>query len=163
MTESVYRCIKESELATNRSEINELFKEVDSMDKRISKNTDMREFLYSLDKSMAIQTSMMEHIIQNNLKQDDRMDKQDNIMEKIVTNLTELNEGYKQLNIEVKNVKGNVETVQGNVETVQKVQRDNELKYSIDTGVLFRNFVLKIAIPLGFLGAIATQVIKYLK
>lgn len=137
-------------------QIKTLFKRVDEMD-------DFRSIMHNLDKNMAVQTQMMQEIVGHNKRQDERMDKQDERMDKqdeksaeqhkvmvqMSANLTELNDGYKRLGTEMKEVKD--------------AQSANEKKYIIHTGELVRDFLVKIAIPLGIVGAIVAQVIKYTK
>lgn len=72
-------------------QIKNLSKRVDNMDR-------LTDSIHSLDKTMAIQTQMLEGIREHNAKQDARADEQQEIIIKINSNLTELNEGQKVLN-----------------------------------------------------------------
>ena len=84
--------------AKHEEQIKTLFKRADDMES-------MRDLLYSLDKNSALQTQLLESVVEHNNKQDTRADKQDRMMEeqqqiniKINENLTELAEGQRTLN-----------------------------------------------------------------
>lgn len=136
-------------------QIKTLFKEVDSVKNKLEKIEDEREFMYKLDKNMAIQTEMLKSIVEHNKRQDARMDKQDKRMDEqhevivnINTNLTELNEGQKTLNKRV-----------GKLE--EKVD-ENEKKNKIDLRDIIKQFFIKYALPIGFVVGIIELIRKYM-
>ena len=90
-------------------QIKTLFKRADNMES-------MRDLLYSLDKNSALQTQLLESVVEHNNKQDTRADKQDRMMEdqqqinvKINENLTELAEGQRTLNKRVGKLENRVD------------------------------------------------------
>ena len=90
-------------------QIKTLFKRADDMES-------MRDLLYSLDKNSALQTQLLESVVEHNNKQDTRADKQDRMMEdqqqinvKINENLTELAEGQRTLNKRVGKLENRVD------------------------------------------------------
>lgn len=134
-------------------QIKTLTKKVDSME-----NVTM--LMYSLDKNMAVQTSMLEHIVEHNVKQDlrmdkqeDRSDKQDAIMGKMSISLTELND-------ELKGVKSDVDIV-------KDVQSDNEMKHNVDLRDIekgkYVDYIVKYTLPLGGAAVIIWQIMQFLK
>ena len=158
--EGNYKCTKEASFGRMESDLKTLFREVDNMAKRVQANSNMRETMNSLDKNLAVQTQMLTYIVEHNQKQDIRMDKQAERMDKqdevnaeqhkvivqISQNLTELNQT--QQNFALK------------LERIEEIQNVSEAKQTIHTGELFRDFVLKIALPLGIIGAVILQIIK---
>lgn len=101
----------ENRLPCDRHEeqIKTLFKKDESMEKRIDKLENDREFMYSLDKTMALQTKMLEDIAKHNHKQDIKLDEMQQINIKINENLTELAEGQRNLNKRVGKLEARVE------------------------------------------------------
>ena len=105
--------------AKHEEQIKTLFKRVDGME-------NMRDLLYSLDKNSALQTQLLESVVEHNNKQDIRADKQDQVTAeqqqinmKINENLTELAEGQRTLNKRVGKLEERVDT--------------NETKHLIDS------------------------------
>lgn len=103
----------------HEEQIKTLFKRVDGME-------NMRDLLYSLDKNSALQTQLLESVVEHNNKQDIRADKQDQVTAeqqqinmKINENLTELAEGQRTLNKRVGKLEERVDT--------------NETKHLIDS------------------------------
>lgn len=149
--------------AKHEAEIKTLFKRIDDMD-------DIKKVLHNLDKSYALQSQMMGQMVERNDRQDKRMDDQDArmseyqaVMVKVSTNLTELAEGQKILNQSNRDLGGKVEDLSEEIKDVRQIQEVNEKKYMIHTGELLRDFILKVAIPLGFSGAVIIQIVKMLK
>lgn len=101
----------ENRLPCDRHEeqIKTLFKKDESMEKRIDKLENDREFMYSLDKTMVLQTKMLEDIAKHNHKQDIKLDEMQQINIKINENLTELAEGQRNLNKRVGKLEARVE------------------------------------------------------
>ena len=124
-------------------------KNSDSINKRVDGMETMREFMHSLDKNMAIQTNLMENVVNHNKQQDLKMDEFQSVIISVNSNLTKLNEGQEDL-------KGRVDTIEGKVEV-------NEAKYTIHTGEVFRDFILKVAVPVGIGGTVLAWVINYFK
>lgn len=96
--------------AKHEEQIKTLFKRVDGME-------NMRDLLYSLDKNSALQTQLLESVVEHNNKQDIRADKQDQVTAeqqqinmKINENLTELAEGQRTLNKRVGKLEERVDT-----------------------------------------------------
>lgn len=160
--EEKIRCTKEATFGRMESDLKTLFREVDKMAKRVEANANMGETINSLDKNLAVQTQMLTYIVEHNQKQDARMDKQaermdrqdeinaeqHQVMAQISQNLTELN--HTQQNFSIK------------MEEMEATQILNEERQTIHTGELFRNLVLKIALPIGLIGGLLYQIIKIL-
>lgn len=161
------KCSKESEIATLRSEVKTLFKQDEDMLVKINKNKSMRDVMFNLDKNMAVQTNMLEHIIEHNIKQDlrsdrqeerankqdERANKQEKIMMQMSNNLTKLNE----------DVKG----VKGEVEVVKEFQSINESKHHVDlrdvTKKQYTDTLIQYGLPAGGIIIIIWRVIQMLK
>lgn len=122
---------------THTEQIKTLFKRVDEMN-------DIQKTLYSLDKSYALQSQLLQNIVEHNKKQDERMDKQQEVIEKINVNLTELTEGQKRTNEELKSLGNRMDNVEDKVDT-------NEEKHKIDWRDMVKGFLIKVAIPTGIL------------
>ena len=102
----------------HEEQIKTLFKKVEGVES-------MRDLLYSLDKNSALQTQLLENVVEHNKNQDSRADKQDQMMAeqqqiniKINENLTELAEGQRTLNRRVGKLEEQVDI--------------NENKHSVD-------------------------------
>lgn len=148
-----YKCSKESEIATLKTEVKTLFKRVDDM-------KGFRESIHSLDKNYAVQTELLKNIVEHNKRQDERMDNQEKRMDeqqevivKINTNLTELNEGQKTLNKRV-----------GKLE--DKVNENDDL-HKVDTRKIDKDkytaVIMKIAVPSGVAIILLLELIKIFK
>lgn len=134
---------------------------------RVDDMESIKSFMHSLDKNAAVQTTMLEHIIEHNIKQDKRADmqdkradrqskradKQDEIMNKMSNNLTELNK-------EIKYVKNEVDDVKA-------IQKDNESKHLVDLRNIKKkratDALIQYMLPAGALGVILCQIIRMLK
>jgi len=152
----------ENKLPCERHEeqIKTLFKKDESMEKRVEKLENEKDFIYSLDKNMAVQTEMLKSIVEHNNKQDLRMDKQDKRMDeqhqtiiKINENLTELTEGQRALNNRVGKLEDRVE--------------ENEDKQTIDIREIekkkYTDVLYKIVLPAGIVSVIVMEIIKLIK
>ena len=53
--------------------------QIKTLFKRVEGVESMRDFLYSLDKNMALQTQLLESVVDHNKKQDIKADKQDQV------------------------------------------------------------------------------------
>ena len=152
----------ENKLPCDRHEeqIKTLFKKDESMEKRVEKIESDKDFIYSLDKNMAIQTEMLKSIVEHNNKQDLRMDKQDKRLDEqhevivnINENLTELTEGQRTLNNRVGKLEDKVD--------------ENEDVYMIDTRKIekkkYEDILYKIVLPAGIVSVIVMEIIKLIK
>ncbi len=152
----------EKKLPCDRHEeqIKTLFKKDESMEKRIEKVENDRDFMHSLDKNMTLQTQMIKEIREHNLRQDVRMDKQDKRLDEqhqvivsINENLTELTEGQRALNNRVGKLEDRVE--------------ENDLKHKIDLRDVDNdkntNILRQWAAPLGIGMGIAMLVLEIIK
>ena len=110
----------ESRVLCNKHEeqIKTLFKRNESMEKRIEKIENDRDFMHNLDKSMALQTQLIESI-------NAKMDEQHEINIKVNENLTKLSEQYNALNVKVDKIGNDQKKLAKKVE-------ENEDKHSVD-------------------------------
>src|SRR5690606_23253390 len=117
----------------------------------------MRDLLYSLDKNSALQTQLLESVVEHNKKQDARADKQEEMMMeqqkiniKINENLTELAEGQRTLNKRVGKLEERVD--------------ENENKHSLDLRDIDKekniNILKKWGVPFSVGIAIGTFLLK---
>lgn len=134
-------------------QIKTLFKRADDMES-------MRDLLYSLDKNSALQTQLLESVVEHNNKQDTRADKQDRMMEdqqqinvKINENLTELAEGQRTLNKRVGKLENRVDE---NDDKHNVDLRDIEKKKHID-------IVFKYMIPASGISIILLKLLEMWK
>lgn len=144
----------------HEEQLKNMAKEITRLETKILKNSSIKDYVDNLDKNLAVQTQMLTYIVEHNQKQDARMDKQEirmdkqdviaseqhDVIVKINHNLTELNNSQKSLATKIK--------------SIEDTQREAELKETIHTGELFRNFILKVALPVGIIGAMIVQVMK---
>ena len=135
-------------LERHEEQIKTLFKRVDDME-------DIKKFLYSLDKSYALQSQLMANVVEHNQRQDERMDRQQEVIEKININLTELTEGQRKTNEELQSLGIRIDKVE------DKVDANNE-KGKIDIVVVAKNIILKFLFPAGVLYGII-ELIKGLR
>ena len=137
----------------HEEQIKTLFKRVDGME-------NMRNLLYSLDKNSALQTQLLESVVEHNNKQDIRADKQDQVTAeqqqinmKINENLTELAEGQRALNKRVGKLEERVDT--------------NENKHLIDSRDIDKEkkigLLKKYGEPTVIIVAIGTILLKLIK
>lgn len=119
-------------LERHEEQIKTLFKKVDDMD-------GIKELYYNLDKNMALQTQLLESVVEHNKKQDARMDERQEIDIKINENLTELAEGQRNLNKRVGKLEERVD--------------ENDGKHLIDLRDIkkkkYTDILLKYAMPIG--------------
>lgn len=141
---------------THIEQIKTLFEKDKSTNKRIDDMEDIKKTLHSLDKSYALQSQILTQMTERNDRQDKRMDEQDarmgeyqSVMIKVSSNLTELAEGQRMLNKSNRDLGGKVEDLSEEIKDVRQIQEVSEKKYMIDTGVLWRDIILKIVIPMG--------------
>ena len=152
----------ENKLPCDRHEeqIKTLFKKDESMEKRVEKIESDKDFIYSLDKNMAIQTQVLKEISEHNKRQDVRMDKQDKTMDEqhqvivsINENLTELTKGQRALNNRVGKLEDKVD--------------ENENKHNIDLRDIEKtkniDILKKYGIPFGVGIAIGTFLLEVIK
>ncbi len=126
-------------LERHEEQIKTLFKKVESINKRVDDMDDIKKMYYNLDKSMALQTQLMESVVEHNRKQDARMDERQEIDIKINENLTELAEGQRTLNKRVGKLEERVD--------------ENDCKHLIDLRDIkkkkYTDVLLKIVLPTG--------------
>ena len=144
----------------HEEQIKTLFKRVESMD-------NFANILYSLDKSYALQSQVLQQMSDRNDRQDERMDKQDKRMEeyqKVIVsvndNLTELTEGQRFLNDGQKNLDNQVKSLKQRVE-------QNEEKHLIDTRDIDKekkiNFLKKWGVPMSVGIAVGTFLLRLIE
>ncbi len=99
-------------------QIKTLFKQDEVLGEKVKEADNLKEVMYNLDKNMALQTQLLENVVEHNNRQDKRMDEQQRIMDeqqktivKINENLTELTEGQRTLNKRVGKLEGQAEKV----------------------------------------------------
>lgn len=152
----------ENKLPCDRHEeqIKTLFKKDESVENRIEKLENEKDFIYSLDKNMAIQTQVLKEISEHNRRQDVRMDKQDKRLDEqhevivsINENLTELTEGQRTLNNRVGKLEDKVD--------------ENENIHMIDTRKIekkkYEDILYKFVVPAGIISIVVLEIIKYFK
>lgn len=135
----------------HEEQIKTLFKRVDNME-------NMRDLLYSLDKNSALQTQLLESVVEHNKKQDARADKQEEMMMeqqkiniKINENLTELAEGQRTLNKRVGKLEERVDENENkhslDLRDIDKEKNINILKrwgVPFSVGIAIGTFLLKV-------------------
>jgi predicted nuclease with TOPRIM domain len=141
--------------AKHEAEIKTLFEKNKDTNKRIDEMGDIRSILHSLDKNYALQSQLMENVVEHNKKQDIRMDEQHEINIKVNDNLTKLAGQYDTLN-------NKVDTIGDEQEKLTKKVEENEEKHKIDWRDLVKNFIIKVAIPTGVLYTVVELVKKAL-
>lgn len=90
-------------------QIKTLFKQDEVLGEKVKEADNLKEVMYNLDKNMALQTQLLENVVEHNDKQDRRMDEQQKTIVKINENLTELTEGQRVLNKRVGKLEDQVE------------------------------------------------------
>lgn len=144
----------------HEEQIKTLFKKDESVENRIEKLENEKDFIYSLDKNMAIQTQVLKEISEHNRRQDVRMDKQDKRLDEqhevivsINENLTELTEGQRTLNNRVGKLEDKVD--------------ENEDVHMIDTRKIekkkYEDILYKFVVPAGIISIVVLEIIKYFK
>ena len=99
-------------------QIKTLFKRVDEMDT-------IQQTLHSLDKSYALQSQLLQNIVEHNKKQDERMNRQNEINIKQNETLSNINANLSNLNTRVEKLE------QGQADLAKRVD-ENENKHNID-------------------------------
>ena len=134
--------------------------QIKTLFKRVEGVENMRDLLYSLDKNSALQTQLLESVVEHNKKQDARADKQEEMMMeqqeiniKINENLTELAEGQRALNKRVGKLEERVD--------------ENENKHSLDLRDIDKEkkigLLKKYGEPAVIIGAIGTILLKFIE
>lgn len=116
----------------HEEQIKTLFKQYENIDS-------IRDLVYSLDKNMAVQTQLLQSVVDHNKKQDLIMVGQQEVISKINENLTELTEGQRILNSRVEKLEIKVtENENKNTIDIRDLQKekykDMFLKYILPTG-----------------------------
>ncbi len=126
-------------LERHEEQIKTLFKQNESINKRVDDMDDIKTMYYNLDKSMALQTQLLESVVDHNKKQDARMDERQEIDIKINENLTELAEGQRNLNKRVGKLEERVD--------------ENDCKHLIDLRDIkkkkYTDIIFKYIVPTG--------------
>ena len=99
-------------------QIKTLFKRVDEMNA-------IQQTLHSLDKSYALQSQLLQNIVEHNKKQDERMNRQNEINIKQNETLSNINANLSNLNTRVEKLE------QGQADLAKRVD-ENENKHNID-------------------------------
>ena len=140
----------------HEEQIKTLFKKDESMEKRVEKTENDRDFLHSLDKNMALQTQLIESI-------NAKMDEQHEINIKVNENLTKLSEQYNALNVKV-------DTIGNDQKKLAKKVEENEDKHSVDLRDVDKErnkgILVKYGAPFGIgiaIGMLVLEVIKIIK
>lgn len=132
--------------AKHEEQIKTLFKRVEGVES-------MRDFMYSLDKNMALQTQLMTNVVEHNKQQDVKMEEFQNIIVSVNNNLTKLNEGQVEL-------KDRVDTIEVKVEK-------NEDKHLMDLRDIEKegkiNLFKKYGEPTVIIVAIGTIILKLME
>lgn len=87
---------------THTEQIKTLFKRIEGVES-------MKDFMYSLDKNMALQTQLMSNVVEHNKQQDIKMEEFQNVIVSVNNNLTKLNEGQTELKYRVDTIEEKVE------------------------------------------------------
>ena len=157
-------CIRHEE------QIKSLLEKHVATNKRVDEMDETKKILHSLDKNYELQSQLLQYMSERNDRQDIRMDAQDtrmgeyqDVMGEVSKNLTEMAEGQRLLNKSNQDLGGKVEDLSEEIKDVRDVQSVSEKRQLIHTGEVFRDFILKIAIPMGIGGSILIQIVKILK
>lgn len=130
--------------ARHEEQIKTLFKRVEGVES-------MKDFMYSLDKNMALQTQLMANVVEHNKQQDIKMEEFQNVIVSVNSNLTKLNEGQVEL-------KDRVDTIEEKVE-------NNENKHLVDMRDIDKekniNILKKWGVPFSVGIAIGTFLLKF--
>jgi hypothetical protein len=140
-------------LERHEEQIKTLFKQNESINKRVDDMNDIKTMYYNLDKSMALQTQLLESVVEHNKKQDARMDERQEIDIKINENLTELAEGQRTLNKRVGKLEERVD--------------ENDCKHLIDLRDIkkkkYTDIIFKYIIPSGGALLLLQRLLELLK
>ena len=140
-------------LAQHTEQLKTLFKRVDNME-------NIGNAVHGLDKNMAVQTQMLQSIVEHNAKQDKRMDEQHQINIKVNDNLTILTEKYTKIDDKVNAIDNKTEELTKKVEV-------NEEKNTIDLRDInkkkYMDFIFRYALPTSGGIILLLELIKILK
>lgn len=130
--------------ARHEEQIKTLFKRVEGVES-------MKDFMYSLDKNMALQTQLMANVVEHNKQQDIKMEEFQNVIVSVNSNLTKLNEGQVEL--------------KDRVDTIEKKVENNENKHLVDMRDIDKekniNILKKWGVPFSVGIAIGTFLLKF--
>ena len=147
----------------HEEQIKTLFEKDKATNRRIDDMGDLREVIHNLDKNMALQTQMMQHMAERNDRQDRRMDDQDNRMEEMIkvnTHLAELSES--QRISDLRNAQMDTDLKDLKLEVI-----DNRAKYLIDTRDIAKekevNKLKKWGEPVVIISAIGVILLKIIE
>ena len=140
-------------LERHEEQIKTLFKQNESINKRVDDMNDIKTMYYNLDKSMALQTQLLESVVEHNKKQDARMDERQEIDIKINENLTELAVGQRNINKRVGKLEERVD--------------ENDCKHLIDLRDIkkkkYTDIIFKYIIPSGGALLLLQRLLELLK
>jgi uncharacterized coiled-coil protein SlyX len=143
-------------LERHEEQVKTLFKRTESMEKKIEKIENDRDFIHNLDKSMALQTQLIQSI-------NAKMDEQHEINIKVNENLTKLSEQYNALNVKVDKIGNDQKKLAKKVE-------ENEDKHNIDLRDVDRErnkgILVKYGAPFGVgiaIGMLILEIVKVLR
>lgn len=146
--------------AKHEEQIKSLYEKSKDTNKRIDEMGDIRSILHSLDKNYALQSQLMENVVEHNKKQDIRMDEQHEINIKVNDNLTRLADQYVALD-------DKVDTIGSETEKLAKKVDENENKHKLDIRDIDKdgktNLLKKYGEPAVIIGAIGTILLKLLE
>ena len=127
--------------------------QIKTLFKRVEGVESMRDFMYSLDKNMALQTQLMTNVVEHNKQQDVKMEEFQSIIVSVNNNLTKLNEGQVELKDRVDNIEDKVEK--------------NENKHLLDIRDIEKEkkigLLKKYGEPAVIIGAIGTILLKVIE
>ncbi|HHW68917.1 MAG TPA: hypothetical protein GX747_01070, partial [Tenericutes bacterium] len=69
-------------------QIKTLFKQDEALEEKVKEADSLNKAIHNLDKNMALQTQLLENVVEHNDKQDRRMNEQQKTIVKINENLT---------------------------------------------------------------------------
>ncbi len=129
--------------------------QIKSLIKRVDEMGAIEKTLHSMDKNYALQSQLLQSIVDHNKKQDIRMDKQDVRIDLQQEVMTQMSDNLTLLNTEIIEVKKEVKEV-------KVVQRESEKKNFIDTRDIWKDVLLKIVIPAGIGVVVLAKVVEFL-
>ena len=126
---------------THAEQIKTLFKQDEALEEKVKEADSLNKAIHNLDKNMALQTQLLENVVEHNDKQDRRMNEQQKTIVKINENLTELTEGQRVLNKRVGKLEDQVEKGKnkGKVDIVDTFAKYIPYLVLVGTGYLILN------------------------
>ena len=126
---------------THAEQIKTLFKQDEALEEKVKEADSLNKAIHNLDKNMALQTQLLENVVEHNDKQDRRMNEQQKTIVKINENLTELTEGQRVLNKRVGKLEDQVEKGKnkGKVDIVDTFAKYIPYLILVGTGYLILN------------------------